>query len=70
MRYALDRLKPERILLYGDAIPFFDFGGVEVVSYRNSNVERMKKWEEEDRARAQDAEDTADTEADPPICRP
>ena len=64
MGYAIDRLAPERILLYGDAIPFFDFGDTQVVAYRNSNVERMKKWAEEDQARAQD------TEADPPTCRP
>ena len=64
MRYAIDRLEPERILLYGEAIPFFDFGGAEVVAYQNSNVEKMKKWAEEDQARVQD------TEADPPTCRP
>ena len=33
MRYAIDRLAPEKILLYGDAIPFFDFSGIEVVTY-------------------------------------
>lgn len=43
MRYAIDRLAPEKILLYGDAIPFFDFSGIEVVTYKNSNAERMKK---------------------------
>ena len=42
MRYAIDRLEPEKILLYGDAIPFFDFGATEVVAFENSNVERMK----------------------------
>lgn len=59
MRYALDRLVPEKILLYGDAIPFFDFGGTEVIAYKNSNTERMKKWAEEDRARAQAVADMA-----------
>lgn len=59
MRYAIDRLEPEKILLYGDAIPFFDFGGAEVVAYENSNVERMKKWAEEDQARAQAVADMA-----------
>lgn len=59
MRCAIDRLEPEKILLYGDAIPFFDFGGAEVVAYENSNVERMKKWAEEDQARAQAVADMA-----------
>lgn len=59
MRYAIDRLEPEKILLYGDAIPFFDFGATEVVAYKNSNTERMKKWAEEDQARAQDVADMA-----------
>ena len=59
MRYAIDRLEPEKILLYGDAIPFFDFSGIEVVTYKNSNAERMKKWAEEDQAQAQDVADMA-----------
>lgn len=59
MRYAIDRLAPEKILLYGDAIPFFDFSGIEVVTYKNSNAERMKKWAEEDQAQAQDVADMA-----------
>ena len=58
MRYAIDRLEPEKILLYGDAIPFFDFGATEVVAFENSNVERMKKWAE-DQARAQAVADMA-----------
>lgn len=59
MRYAIDRLAPEKILLYGDAIPFFDFSGIEVITYKNSNAERMKKWAEEDQAQAQDVADMA-----------
>ncbi len=71
MRYAIDRLEPEKILLYGDAIPFFDFGGAEVVAYENSNVERMKKWAEEDQARAQAVADmAAEGEALPPTSHP
>lgn len=59
MRCAIDRLAPGKILLYGDAIPFFDFSGIEVITYKNSNAERMKKWAEEDRARAQAVADMA-----------
>ena len=64
-------LNRKKILLYGDAIPFFDFGGAEVVAYENSNVERMKKGAEEDQARAQAVADmAAEGEALPPTSHP
>lgn len=40
MREAMRRLEPKRVLLYGGRVDF-DFGGTEVVEYRNSVTERM-----------------------------
>lgn len=41
MREAMRRLEPSRVLLYGGDIGF-DFGGTEVIEYKNSVTERMK----------------------------
>ena len=41
MREAMRRLEPSRVLLYGGDIGF-DFGGAEVIEYKNSVTERMK----------------------------
>lgn len=41
---ALERLKPLHVLLYGDDVPDFDFGDVDVIRFKNNVTERMKDF--------------------------
>lgn len=46
MDAMIERLKPERLLIYGGAVPY-DYGNIEIVYYSNNVLERMKKKGEE-----------------------
>lgn len=58
MRYAIDRLAPEKILLYGDAIPF-STSVASKWSHTKQQCGKDEKWAEEDQAQAQDVADMA-----------
>ena len=46
MDAMIERLKPERLLIYGGEVPY-DYGNIEIVYYSNNVLERMKKKGEE-----------------------
>lgn len=45
----IKRLTPKNLLIYGEQVDY-DFKNINVVYFKNKNIERVRKWEEEDKA--------------------
>lgn len=45
----IKRLTPKNLLIYGEKVDY-DFKNINVVYFKNKNIERVRKWEEEDKA--------------------
>ena len=42
----IKRLTPKKLLIYGEQVDY-DFKNINVVYFKNKNIERVRKWEEE-----------------------